>query len=160
MFPRAPKIQHGGCSKPIACNFTHCSPRQHTCQLFVIMSATSVCKDKRIGVADGLKFVSPGLSLAQAMRAAEFTIAESKDCTLEQMVCRAYHDNYGSSSGGELQCNTPPPITTVLGTPTTTTTAVSSLTPDQSMMVLHPQPIVKRVRRTATGMQQDIINKN
>jgi hypothetical protein len=119
------------------------------------MLETSVCADKRIRAAVDLLLKAPMLTVAQAMRAVNCTDEESKNCTMQMQVRRALERKKGDTANNVNPFLTPP----VGGD--TPVAAVSSLTSASSggLEVLFHQPKLKRIRRTASAMQQEWMNK-
>jgi len=122
------------------------------------MLGRGVRADKRIRAAVDLLLRAPMLTVAQAMRAANFTDVESKNRTMQMQVRRALEKKRGDTVNDVNPFLTPP-----VGEGTSVT-AISSLTTSASSGgedggVLFPQPKLKRIRRTAGAMQQDRMNK-
>jgi hypothetical protein len=114
-----------------------------------------VCADKRIRAAVDLLLKVPMLTVAQAMRAVNYTDEESKNRTMQMQVRQALERKKGDMANDVNPFLTPP----VGGD--TPVAAGSSLTSASSggVEVLFPQPKLKRIRRTASAMQQERMNK-
>jgi hypothetical protein len=124
------------------------------------MSGTSVCADKRICATVDLLLKAPMLTVAQAMRAANFTDEESKNRTTQMQVRRALEKKRGGMVNNANHFLIPPvgvgtSVTAILSL---TTTSASSSGGGEKDGVLFPQPALKRIRRTTSSMQQDQIN--
>jgi hypothetical protein len=100
------------------------------------------------------------LTVAQAMRAANFTDEESKNRTMQMQVRRALEKKRGGTVNNANPFLTPPVGvgTSVTAISSLTTTSASSSGGGEKDGVLFPQPALKRIRRTASAMQQDRIN--
>jgi hypothetical protein len=132
------------------------------------MSATSGY-DKRVDAAVRFLLAAPGgLSVPQAMRAANFTNEESSNRTIQQRVRREWQ-----SRGGREVAYLTPPTALALSTPVT---AASSLTGSSAAATAttgeeegnHQQggddsiikkPVLLKVRATATAKQKLRVNK-
>ena len=127
------------------------------------MSGTSVCDDKRIRAAVALLLKAPMLTVGQAMRAAHFPDGESKDRTIQMQVRRALNRKRKDVDMDVDPFLTPPvgvatSVAANLSLLTTTSASSSSSSGGGNDGVLFPQPKVKRIRRTASAMQQDRMN--
>ncbi len=111
-----------------------------------------MCADKRICAAVDLLLKAPMLTVAQAMRAVNYTDEESKNRTMQMQVRRALERKKGGMAN-----NVNPFLTPRVGGDTPVA-AVSSLTSASSggVEVLFPQPKLKRIRRAASAMQQEL----
>ncbi len=104
--------------------------------------------DKCIRAAVDLLLKVPMLTVAQAMRAVNYTDEESKNRTMQMQVRRALERKKGDTENDVNHFLTPP----VGGD--TPVAAVLSLTLASSggVEVLFPQPKLKQIRRTASAM--------
>lgn len=122
-----------------------------------------MCDDKRIRAAVALLLKAPMLTVGQAMRAAHFPDGESKDRTIQMQVRRALNRKRKDVDMDVDPFLTPPvgvatSVAANLSLLTTTSASSSSSSGGGNDGVLFPQPKVKRIRRTASAMQQDRMN--